>query len=122
MKQKFDVATPARESSTSCPATVPGPAVPSCCAAAPAQHGGLPSWVNKRRVLAVAGIALGGAGLVLGWDWLTAIGIAPLLVATAPCLIMCTLGLCMVGNKSASEQSSARAADPGADAATGSNA
>ena len=75
----------------------------------------LPSWIGTRGVLALAGLALGGAGLTLGWDWLTAIGVAPLIVAAAPCLIMCALGLCMMGkgSKAASEQPAARLDEPG---------
>src|SRR6266446_6146843 len=57
----------------------------------------LRSWIGDRRVLAVAGLAIAGAGLSLHWDWLTAIGIAPLIVSAAPCLIMCALGVCMMG-------------------------
>lgn len=29
------------------------------------------------------------------WDRLVALGIAPLILAVAPCLVMCSLGLCM---------------------------
>jgi hypothetical protein len=54
-------------------------------------------WVRDRRVLAVAGLVVGGSGLALGWDWLAAVGIAPLIVSAAPCLLMCALGLCMMG-------------------------
>jgi protein SCO1/2 len=57
----------------------------------------LRSWVGDRRVLAVAGLAVTGTGLGLGWDWLTAVGVAPLIVSAAPCLLMCALGLCMMG-------------------------
>ncbi len=53
--------------------------------------------LRNRLVLASAGIAVSGGGLALGWDWLSAVGIAPLIVATAPCLIMCALGMCMMG-------------------------
>jgi hypothetical protein len=35
------------------------------------------------------------AGLALGWNWLVAAGIAPILIAMLPCLAMCALGLCM---------------------------
>jgi hypothetical protein len=60
-------------------------------------------WISDRRVLAVAGLAVTGTGLGLGWDWLTAVGVAPLIVSAAPCLIMCALGLCMMGrNRQAS--------------------
>lgn len=44
-------------------------------------------------VLAVAALAIGGA---LNWSWLIAIGVAPLLIALAPCAAMCALGLCML--------------------------
>jgi hypothetical protein len=34
--------------------------------------------------------------LALGWNWLTAVGLAPLIISAAPCLIMCALGMCMM--------------------------
>jgi hypothetical protein len=54
-----------------------------------------------------------GLGLALNWSWLVAIGVAPLLVALAPCAAMCALGLCMsrMGGKSCSTQSPAVRAD-----------
>jgi hypothetical protein len=68
----------------------------------PDRAGILRSWIGDRRVLAVAGLAVAGlavagTGLALGWNWLTAVGIAPLIASAAPCLIMCALGLCMMG-------------------------
>jgi hypothetical protein len=57
----------------------------------------LRSWIADRRLLAVAGVAVAGTGLAVGWDWLAAVGAAPLIVSAAPCLIMCALGLCMMG-------------------------
>lgn len=51
-----------------------------------------------------------GIGLALNWSWLVAIGVAPLLVALAPCAAMCALGLCisrMGGGQSCSSESSA---------------
>jgi hypothetical protein len=36
-----------------------------------------------------------GAGLALNWGWLTAAGIAPVLLSLLPCAAMCALGLCM---------------------------
>jgi hypothetical protein len=81
-------------------ASAPSPAVASCCSTATFPPDVVRSWLGNRRVLAVAGLALGGTGLALGWDWLTAVGIAPLIVATAPCLIMCALGMCMMGKAS----------------------
>jgi hypothetical protein len=45
-------------------------------------------------LLALAAIALVG-GLALNWNWLAAVGVAPLLLAVLPCVAMCALGLCM---------------------------
>ncbi|MFC4171551.1 hypothetical protein ACFOYU_05695 [Microvirga sp. GCM10011540] len=58
----------------------------------------VPAWLQGRRglVLISATVALGGS-LVMGWPWLVAAGIAPLLLTAAPCLAMCALGLCMKG-------------------------
>ena len=72
------------------------------------------SWIGDRRVLAVAGLAIAFTGLALGWNWLAAVGIAPLIVSAAPCLLMCALGLCMMGKgqKACSSQSAQGAAEP----------
>jgi hypothetical protein len=43
----------------------------------------------------VLAVAIVGAGLALNWSWLVAAGIAPILLALAPCAAMCALGLCM---------------------------
>jgi hypothetical protein len=48
---------------------------------------------------------IGGTALALplalyaGWDWLVAAGLATTVVALAPCLAMCALGLCMGRSK-----------------------
>ncbi len=47
-------------------------------------------------MLITATVPLAGS-LVMGWPWLVAAGIAPLLLSAAPCLAMCALGLCMKG-------------------------
>ena len=73
------------------------------------------SWMRDRRVLAGAGLIIGGSGVALGWDWLTAIGVAPLIVAAAPCLLMCALGLCMMG-RGHQANSGSPAAPPGVSA------
>ena len=72
------------------------------------------SWMRDRRVLAVAGLGIIGGGLALGWDWLAAVGVAPLIVSAAPCLIMCALGLCMMGRspQAASNQADAQVGEP----------
>ena len=42
-----------------------------------------------------------GAGLYLNWPAVTALGLAPLILALAPCALMCALGFCaMPGSKS----------------------
>ncbi|MDZ3836178.1 MAG: hypothetical protein U0S49_02255 [Rhodospirillales bacterium] len=53
--------------------------------------------MTNRRIVLLAGVAALGAGLALNWDWLTAAGIAPILLSLAPCAAMCALGLCMRG-------------------------
>ena len=63
--------------------------------------GGVRRLLGGRRGLILLAVAVVGAGAVLGWDWLVAVGIAPLLVVVAPCAVMCVLGLCMsAGDKS----------------------
>lgn len=78
--------------------TVTSPMTPttpaaSCCS----MRDVIRSWMRDRRVLIVVGLAVVAGGLALDWGWLSAIGIAPLIVSVAPCLLMCALGLCMRG-------------------------
>lgn len=61
-----------------------------CCA--PAAKSG---WLSQRNLLIGAALAGGTGALVLGWDWLVAAGLASIILAVAPCLVMCALGLCM---------------------------
>ena len=58
----------------------------------------LRSWIGDRRLLALAGLTVAGTGLALGWNWLAAVGVAPVIVSAAPCLVMCALGLCVIGS------------------------
>lgn len=60
--------------------------------------------LSGRRGLILAAILLATVGIYLGWGWLVAAGVAPILIALAPCAAMCVLGLCMnkVGGKSCS--------------------
>lgn len=51
-------------------------------------------YLGGRRGLIVLGVLAVGAALVLNWGWLVAVGVAPLLLALAPCAAMCALGLC----------------------------
>ena len=61
---------------------------------------GLPSrplvWLRGWRgvLLGAALLAIGGAAV--GWPWLVAIGIAPILLSIAPCVAMCALGVCVI--------------------------
>src|SRR5258708_31458718 len=64
---------------------------------------------NRWVLLALGGLVLIIAG-ALNWGWLVAAGIAPVLVAVAPCAIMCALGLCgmkMMGGSNTSQDSQA---------------
>lgn len=60
-------------------------------------------WLRDRRVMiGIAAVAL-TAGAWFNWGWLAAIGVAPLILALAPCAAMCAVGLCtMGGGKTAS--------------------
>ena len=63
-----------------------------------------------RHGLILGAMALIGAGLWLNWGWVAAIGAAPLILAVAPCAVMCGLGLCMMsGSKSCAAQKSSDA-------------
>ena len=76
----------------------------------------LPQWFPRGRpaLLWMAIFAI-GAGLVFGWDWLVAAGVAPLIVSVLPCLAMCAIGLCAMGGSAKSchgEKAAPKAADP----------
>ena len=92
----IEVTKPAPVPSTPMPRDAPSQPMVSCCATA-SFPSDVRSWLRDRRVLAGTGVAVAGSGLALGWNWLTAIGVAPLIVSAAPCLLMCALGLCMLG-------------------------
>lgn len=64
-------------------------------------------YLGGRRGMIVLALAAAGIALYLGWGWLAAVGLAPLLLALAPCAAMCALGLCMNrgGGKSCSTDS-----------------
>lgn len=50
---------------------------------------------SRRRQLLLAAIVL-ALGLALKWNWLVAIGVAPVILSVLPCVVMCALGLCMM--------------------------
>ncbi len=48
-----------------------------------------------------------------GWGWLVAAGLAPILLSTLPCLVMCGLGYCMMCRSGEKQSTASRdAADP----------
>ena len=55
------------------------------------------AWLTSPRGLVLVGIAVIAVGLALGWNWVVALGLAPIVLALAPCALMCALGMCMMG-------------------------
>jgi hypothetical protein len=80
--------------------------------------------IGTRRVAISLGLAAVAAGIALNWGWLTTIGVAPVLVAAAPCAAMCALGLCMprICAGSNASATSPTQADPGRTESSTSNA
>lgn len=69
-------------------------------------------YLGGRRGLMLLGGTAVVAGIVFNWSWFVAAGLAPLLLAIAPCAAMCALGLCMnkmMGSKSCATESSSDA-------------
>lgn len=65
-------------------------------------------YLGRRRTLILLAVAILGLGTALNWSWLAAVGVAPLILAVAPCAAMCALGLCMKpGGKSCSSKTPA---------------
>jgi hypothetical protein len=52
-------------------------------------------YLGGHRALVIGGMSVVIAGLSLSWDWVVALGLAPILLALAPCAVMCALGICM---------------------------
>ena len=71
--------------------------------------------LGARRIAITLGLAAVAAGIALSWGWLTAIGVTPVLVAAAPCAVMCALGLCMprICRGSSAPATSGTQGDPG---------
>ena len=74
--------------------------------------------LRARRALAALGLAVVAAGLAWQWTWLTAIGVAPVLVSLAPCAAMCALGFCMAGRSGQACHTDETRTEPGAAAST----
>ena len=60
--------------------------------------------VGKRGVLVLAALAALIAAAAFNWSWLVAVGMAPLLLALAPCALMCALSLCKGRGESCSSK------------------
>jgi hypothetical protein len=73
--------------------------------------GGAVHYLRDRRVILVlAALAVIG-GVAMSWGWLVALGIAPILLATLPCLVMCGVcGFCM--SKMSGSSSAPQATQP----------
>lgn len=53
---------------------------------------------DRRVMIGLAAVVL-GAGAWFNWGWLVAVGVAPLILAMAPCAVMCAFGMCAMGGK-----------------------
>lgn len=62
---------------------------------------------RPRVLLTLATIAI-VAGLALNWSWLVAAGLAPILISTLPCLVMCAFGVCTMCRSGGEHSASAR--------------
>ena len=54
--------------------------------------------LGRRRNQFLLGTSVLTVALAANWSWLSAVGVAPLIVGVLPCLLMCALGLCMGGS------------------------
>lgn len=72
-------------------------------------------YFGGRRGLIVLAVIIVVVAAFFNWGWLVAAGLAPLLLALAPCAAMCALGLCMNKTGGKSCASDAKSGDPGAD-------
>jgi hypothetical protein len=64
-------------------------------------------YFRSRRAWLVVGTLVIAAGLLLNWSWLVAAGLAPLLIAFAPCAVMCALGICMLNHGKGADKTQA---------------
>ena len=65
-------------------------------------------YLGNRWVLVALGAGVLLVGIGLNWNWLVAAGIAPILLSTLPCLVMCGLGLCMLCRSSKRQSMASR--------------
>lgn len=67
---------------------------------------------NRWTLLALAVLAVILGLSFGGWSWLVAAGLAPILLSTLPCLIMCGLGYCMMCQSNKAQSTASEATDP----------
>jgi hypothetical protein len=73
---------------------------------------------NRWVLVALAGLAIALGLYFGGWGWLVAAGLAPILLSTLPCLIMCAFGVCMMCRSNKTQSAASRdAADSAASTA-----
>ena len=51
---------------------------------------------NRWVLMGLGGLAIAFGLFFGGWGWLVAAGLAPIILSTLPCLVMCGLGVCMM--------------------------
>ena len=56
----------------------------------------LHALLGSRRRQLLFGATLLALGLAFKWNWLAAIGVAPVILSLLPCAVMCAFGLCMM--------------------------
>lgn len=61
---------------------------------------------NRARTWLLVGALALIAGAALNWSWLVAAGVAPLILAIAPCAVMCGLGFCMTHGSTCKREAS----------------
>lgn len=66
---------------------------------------------NRWALLALAVLAVILGLSFGGWGWLVAAGLAPILLSTLPCLIMCGLGYCMMCHSNKTQSAAPEATD-----------
>lgn len=76
----------------------------------------VPAWLGGSRGIILAAISVIAGGAYLGWPWLVTIGAASVVLSLLPCLLMCALGLCVMGRRRQSRTQQSEAIAPQAPA------
>lgn len=63
---------------------------------------------NRWALLALASLAAVIGLSFGGWGWLVAAGLAPIILSTLPCLVMCGFGVCMMCRSNKSQSMASR--------------